>query len=73
MLYSIYPGEWVLAKEEELDLLEMTLGPTTVLFQKKGPFSFQVERMISSNPDDYLLQSLYPGLQIELGAFPGTQ
>lgn len=67
MLYSIYPVESVLEDEgEELNLIEMELERKRILLKQNGTFSFQIERIISTDPNDYMDEGLYPGLSITL-------
>lgn len=66
MLYSIYTMDSILEEEEELELFEMEIKGRPLLLQKSGPLLFQIERLLSTDPDDFLEGEHYPGLVMDL-------
>lgn len=67
VLYTIYPIEFILAEGEGQEPLPVTLdigGRQVLASPQAGPgglVTFRLERLLSTNPYDYLLPQYQPG------------
>lgn len=66
MLYTIVPHEEIFAEEHEPELVEVVRGEMRLVVSPMSTGEAQVVRVISSNPNDYLLSNYQPGQTIKL-------
>lgn len=66
MLYTIYPLELVLEEQEEAaaPLVEMALQGRRVLAARGADGSLTLQRLLSTDPMDYLEPGLQPGVGV---------
>lgn len=63
MIYSVIPVEDILAGVEidPVATRELTIGGLLMEVEPQGDFTAKIVRLISSNPQDYLLTDYQPG------------
>lgn len=62
MLWTIVPTEWVLDEDETpSSVLEMSVGQAKVVLERSSDGTTRVQRVLSTDPADYLRPELQPG------------
>lgn len=54
MMYSIIPSEMIFAQEDTIEIKEAQVDGVTVLARNCAQGGYQVERILSTDPADYL-------------------
>ncbi|GAB6137582.1 YlzJ-like family protein [Halanaerobaculum tunisiense] len=65
MIYSIIPSEELVEEEANSEYKEIEIEGVTMEVKLDDPYSGEVVRIISSNPQDYM--NYAPGAKVEFG------
>jgi len=66
IFYTIVPIEELLSEEEDRSLVTATLNGRAVMVEPLGEGKARIERLLSTDPDDYLDGGLGPGNVVRL-------
>lgn len=72
MLWTIVPSDMLLDAEDTFAVAEMSVGRATVVVHVAADGSRRVERLLSTNPADYLRPEWQPGTPWAFGFEAGN-
>jgi hypothetical protein len=62
-LYTIVPEEIIFPHHHErtANMIEMKLNGVHIMVEHEGGSTFRIDRIVSTNPDDYMHTNIQPG------------
>lgn len=67
-LYTIVPEEVIFPHPHEkiANMIEMKVNGVHVLVEHEGGSSFRIDRIVSTNPEDYMKSNVQPGEMVNV-------